>query len=172
MAKLVDAGDSKSPAARCVGSSPTLGTMENKPRFAVIFLPVVWAHFIASLRIIPFFRLQAAKNQLLLFFLTLYANTFSICISWHTCHHTCNKPIQSTINHILLQILFLIASQTPCPIVTPTFFTQIKSLFLFTTPQYHPSFLIFLQKFVDTKYLCFIMSFSSKPNPLPRWRNW
>ena len=115
MAKLVDAGDSKSPAARCVGSSPTLGTMENKPRFAVIFLPVVWAHFIASLRIIPFFRLQAAKNQLLLFFLTLYANTFSICISWHTCHHTRNKPIQSTINHILLQILFLIASQAPYP---------------------------------------------------------
>ena len=26
VAKLVDAGDSKSPAARCVGSSPTLGT--------------------------------------------------------------------------------------------------------------------------------------------------
>ena len=24
--KLVDTGDSKSPAARCVGSSPTLGT--------------------------------------------------------------------------------------------------------------------------------------------------
>ena len=43
MAKLVDAGDSKSPAARCVGSSPTLGTMENKPRFAVIFLPVIFA---------------------------------------------------------------------------------------------------------------------------------
>ena len=41
VAKLVDAGDSKSPAARCVGSSPTLGTMENKPRFAVIFLPVI-----------------------------------------------------------------------------------------------------------------------------------
>ena len=43
VAKLVDAGDSKSPAARCVGSSPTLGTMENKPRFAVIFLPVIFA---------------------------------------------------------------------------------------------------------------------------------
>jgi hypothetical protein len=42
VAKLVDAGDSKSPAARCVGSSPTLGTMENKPRFAVIFLPVIF----------------------------------------------------------------------------------------------------------------------------------
>ena len=38
---MVDAGDSKSPAARCVGSSPTLGTMENKPRFAVIFLPAI-----------------------------------------------------------------------------------------------------------------------------------
>ena len=115
MAKLVDAGDSKSPAARCVGSSPTLGTMENKPRFAVIFLPVIWAHFIASLRIIPFFRLQAAKTRLLHFFFITHTNTFSICISWHTCHHTCNKPIQSTINHILLQILFLIASQAPYP---------------------------------------------------------
>ncbi|MGN7087046.1 hypothetical protein ACTHSP_23485, partial [Neisseria sp. P0001.S005] len=29
--KLVDAGDSKSPAARCVGSSPTLGTKFKKP---------------------------------------------------------------------------------------------------------------------------------------------
>ena len=31
VAKLVDAGDSKSPAARCVGSSPTLGTKLKKP---------------------------------------------------------------------------------------------------------------------------------------------
>lgn len=31
VAKLVDAGDSKSPAARCVGSSPTLGTKFKKP---------------------------------------------------------------------------------------------------------------------------------------------
>ncbi len=41
VAKLVDAGDSKSPAARCVGSSPTLGTKFKKPldlikRFFVI----------------------------------------------------------------------------------------------------------------------------------------
>ena len=31
VAKLVDAGDSKSPAARCVGSSPTLGTKFQNP---------------------------------------------------------------------------------------------------------------------------------------------
>ena len=31
--KLVDAGDSKSPAARCVGSSPTLGTKFQNPTF-------------------------------------------------------------------------------------------------------------------------------------------
>ena len=31
VAKLVDAGDSKSPAARCVGSSPTLGTKFKNP---------------------------------------------------------------------------------------------------------------------------------------------
>ena len=30
VAKLVDAGDSKSPAERCVGSSPTLGTKYKK----------------------------------------------------------------------------------------------------------------------------------------------
>ena len=37
--KLVDTGDSKSPAARCVGSSPTLGTtLKNKLLQAVIFL--------------------------------------------------------------------------------------------------------------------------------------
>ena len=116
MAKLVDAGDSKSPAARCVGSSPTLGTMENKPRFAVIFLPVVWAHLTPSLRItVHSLDYKPRKNQLLPFCLITRTNTFSICISWHTCHHTRNKPIQSTINHILLQILFLIASQAPYP---------------------------------------------------------
>lgn len=39
VAKLVDAGDSKSPAARCVGSSPTLGT--TTAFRAVIFLSIV-----------------------------------------------------------------------------------------------------------------------------------
>ena len=44
VAKLVDAGDSKSPAARCVGSSPTLGTKFKKPLdsikrfFAILYL--------------------------------------------------------------------------------------------------------------------------------------
>lgn len=43
VAKLVDAGDSKSPAARCVGSSPTLGTKFKKPldlvkRFLLFFI--------------------------------------------------------------------------------------------------------------------------------------
>ena len=36
VAKLVDAGDSKSPAARCVGSSPTLGTTK-KPLISGYF---------------------------------------------------------------------------------------------------------------------------------------
>ena len=39
VAKLVDAGDSKSPAARCVGSSPTLGTtLKKQPYFRAVFL--------------------------------------------------------------------------------------------------------------------------------------
>ena len=37
VAKLVDAGDSKSPAARCVGSSPTLGTTKNRLSAVIFF---------------------------------------------------------------------------------------------------------------------------------------
>ena len=41
VAKLVDAGDSKSPAERCVGSSPTLGTTFKKTaQMSCFFTPM------------------------------------------------------------------------------------------------------------------------------------
>ena len=43
VAKLVDAGDSKSPAARCVGSSPTLGTTKK---------PLISGYFFACRKLI------------------------------------------------------------------------------------------------------------------------
>ena len=49
VAKLVDAGDSKSPAARCVGSSPTLGTKFSK---RLLF----WQPFFIAFRNRPPFR--------------------------------------------------------------------------------------------------------------------
>ena len=71
----------------------------------------------------------------------------------HAITHAINRfTCPSTLS--CFKFIHKIASQTPCPIVTPTYLTQIKSLFLFTTHQSHPSFLIFLQKFVDTEYLC------------------
>ena len=42
VAKLVDAGDSKSPAERCVGSSPTLGTTLKKNSLSRLFFYVYY----------------------------------------------------------------------------------------------------------------------------------
>lgn len=39
VAELVDAGDSKSPAARCAGSSPASGTITTRASYARIILP-------------------------------------------------------------------------------------------------------------------------------------
>ena len=133
MAKLVDAGDSKSPAARCVGSSPTLGTMENKPRFAVIFLPVISVctshHQIDSSRRLSFFNQQASRSSTPL---SLQKSHPYVQITASFQHSTALAHLQSTsrlqtppilylmrpVNHtsvtFLRYIAFYFAAKPPC----------------------------------------------------------
>ena len=57
VAKLVDAGDSKSPAERCVGSSPTLGTTN---RFHAVIFCLILSNYINQA--IIFKRLSVVFN--------------------------------------------------------------------------------------------------------------
>ena len=94
VAKLVDAGDSKSPAARCVGSSPTLGTtLKTQPHFRAVFFtsttvpqrqprspplkayrPIPLIPFTAFLSIIVQYRLLESTTNLR-YFLRYFKNT-------------------------------------------------------------------------------------------------
>ena len=141
MAKLVDAGDSKSPAARCVGSSPTLGTMENKPRFAVIFLPVVWAHLIASLRITTHFL--GCKLRKLGFYHSFSPSTQthsqSVFHDTHAITHAINRFNQPSITSYC-KFYFWLHLKHPVPLLHPLSSLRLSHCFYSTHSTTSPIF--------------------------------
>ena len=77
VAKLVDAGDSKSPAERCVGSSPTLGTTFKKTAQMSCFFLRLFKSKPLSLQIYP------QKGEIVVSMFMQSSSIFRLVISKH-----------------------------------------------------------------------------------------